>query len=101
MPVYTCTATRGTLTHESKAPLAAEITRIHAAVNHVPPAYVDVIFAEPSSEDVFVGGVPGMPLIITAGPDGGIRRRTRRDWRWSCPQRPYASRELRRVTSRW
>ena len=47
MPVYTCTAAQGTLAHESKASLAAEITRIHAAINHVPPAYVDVIFAEP------------------------------------------------------
>ena len=65
MPVYTCTAAQGTLTRESKASLAAEITRIHAAINHVPPAYVNVIFAEPPSEDVFAGGVPGTPLIIT------------------------------------
>ncbi|WP_327398926.1 tautomerase family protein [Streptomyces sp. NBC_01288] len=65
MPVYTCTAAQGTLTHESKASLAAEITRIHAAVNHVPPAYVNVIFTEPPSENVFAGGVPGTPLIIT------------------------------------
>ena len=65
MPVYTCTAAQGTLTRESKASLAAEITRIHAAVNHVPPAYVDVIFSEPPSESVFAGGVPGTPLIRT------------------------------------
>ncbi|MFI6467188.1 tautomerase family protein [Streptomyces sp. NPDC050528] len=65
MPVYTCTAPQGTLTGESKAALAAEITRIHAAVNHVPPAYVNVIFSEPPRENVFAGGVPGAPLIIT------------------------------------
>lgn len=65
MPVYTCTAARGTLTSESKASLAAEITRIHAAINHVPAAYVNVIFSEPPSESVFAGGVPGTPLIIT------------------------------------
>ncbi|MEW1828001.1 tautomerase family protein [Streptomyces sp. NPDC088196] len=65
MPVYTCTAPQGTLSSESKASLAAEITRIHAAVNHVPPAYVNVIFSEPPSENVFAGGVPGAPLIIT------------------------------------
>ncbi|WP_043664573.1 tautomerase family protein [Streptomyces xylophagus] len=65
MPVYTCTAAQGTLTRESKASLAAEITRIHAAINHVPAAYVDVIFSEPPSESVFAGGVPGTPLIIT------------------------------------
>jgi phenylpyruvate tautomerase PptA (4-oxalocrotonate tautomerase family) len=65
MPVYTCTAAQGTLTSESKASLAAEITRIHAAINHVPAAYVNVIFSEPPSESVFAGGVPGTPLIIT------------------------------------
>ena len=35
VPVYTCTAPRGTLTSESKAALAAEISRIHAAINKV------------------------------------------------------------------
>jgi phenylpyruvate tautomerase PptA (4-oxalocrotonate tautomerase family) len=65
MPVYTCTAAQGTLTSESKASLAAEITRIHAAINHVPAAYVNVIFSEPPSESVFAGGAPGTPLIIT------------------------------------
>ncbi|MEU9150467.1 tautomerase family protein [Streptomyces sp. NPDC048417] len=70
MPVYTCTAAQGTLTSESKAALAAEITRIHAAVNHVPPAYVNVIFSEPPPDSVFAGGVPGAPLIIS----GWVRR---------------------------
>lgn len=65
MPVYTCTAAQGTLTSESKASLAAEITRIHAAVNHVPPAYVDVIFSEPPRDSVFAGGKPGAPFVIT------------------------------------
>ncbi|WP_329242336.1 tautomerase family protein [Streptomyces sp. NBC_01478] len=50
MPDYTCTTARGTLPQESKASLAAEITRIHAAINHVPPAYVDVVFAEQPPE---------------------------------------------------
>lgn len=48
-----------------KGSLAAEITRIHAAINHVPPAYVNVIFVEPPSEDVFASGVPCTPLVIT------------------------------------
>ncbi|MGW1727520.1 tautomerase family protein [Streptomyces sp. NPDC002306] len=70
MPVYTCTAARGTLTSESKALLAAEITRIHVAVNHVPPAYVNVVFAELPADSVFAGGQPATPLILT----GWVRR---------------------------
>jgi len=65
MPIYTCTVTEGTLTWESKSALAAEITRIHAAVNQVPPTYVNVIFSEMPAGDVFVGGENGRPLIIT------------------------------------
>ncbi|MCG7210553.1 tautomerase family protein [Streptomyces arenae] len=70
MPVYTCTAARGTLTSEVKARLAAEITRIHAAANHVPPAYVNVVFAELPADSVFAGGRPAAPLILT----GWVRR---------------------------
>jgi phenylpyruvate tautomerase PptA (4-oxalocrotonate tautomerase family) len=65
MPIYTCTVAEGTLAGESKSALAAEITRIHAAINHVPPTYVNVIFSELPPGDVFVGGEPGKPLIIT------------------------------------
>lgn len=65
MPVYTCTAARGTLTSESKAALAAEITRIHAAINKVPPTYVYVTVTELPADSVFAGGEPGKPLIIT------------------------------------
>src|SRR6202000_2780801 len=31
---------------------------------HVPPACADVIFSEPPAENVYVGGVPGKPLVI-------------------------------------
>jgi phenylpyruvate tautomerase PptA (4-oxalocrotonate tautomerase family) len=65
VPVYTCTAARGTLTSESKAALAAEITRIHAAINKVPPTYVYVTVSELPADSVFAGGEPGKPLIIT------------------------------------
>ena len=65
MPIYTCTAAEGTLTPASKSALAAEITRIHAAVNKVPPTYVNVVFSEPPTENVFSGGEPGRPLLIT------------------------------------
>ncbi|RFC75191.1 tautomerase family protein [Streptomyces sp. AcE210] len=70
MPIYTCTAAQGTLTSESKILLAAEITRIHVAINRVPPAYVNVVFSELPADSVFAGGKPATPLILT----GWVRR---------------------------
>lgn len=70
MPIYTCTAVRGSLTSELKALLAAEITRIHADINHVPPAYVNVVFSDLPADSVFAGGQPATPLILT----GWVRR---------------------------
>lgn len=65
MPLYACTTAQGTLTTETRAQLAAEITRIHADVNHVPPAFVNVLFSELPKDSVFVGGEPGAPLLLT------------------------------------
>ncbi|WBB59696.1 tautomerase family protein [Streptomyces sp. WMMC500] len=70
MPTYTCTAAQGSLTSEVKALLAAEITRIHVDINHVPPAYVNVVFSELPADSVFAGGEPATPLILT----GWVRR---------------------------
>ncbi|MBG0851397.1 tautomerase family protein [Streptomyces spinoverrucosus] len=65
MPIYACTTAQGTLTAETKAQLAAEITRIHVDINHVPPAFVNVFFSELPKDSVFVGGEPGVPLLLT------------------------------------
>ncbi|MEU7630758.1 tautomerase family protein [Nocardia sp. NPDC049220] len=65
MPLYTCTTARGTLSAETKVTLADQITAIHAAINHVPPSYVNVVFVELPPDSVFVGGEPGAPLLIT------------------------------------
>ncbi|WP_210587686.1 tautomerase family protein [Streptomyces sp. GESEQ-35] len=70
MPIYTCTTAQGTLRAGAKGALAAEIARIHAEINHVPPAYVNVLFSELPQESVYVGGEPGAPLLI-----GGWARR--------------------------
>jgi phenylpyruvate tautomerase PptA (4-oxalocrotonate tautomerase family) len=70
MPFYICTTGQGTLTDESKAELAREITRIHADINHVPADYVNVVFSELPANNVYVGGEPGKLLIIT----GWVRR---------------------------
>ena len=65
MPIYTCTTAQGTLTTATKGGLAAEITRIHAEINHVPPGYVNVVFSELPQDSVYVGGEPGAPLLIS------------------------------------
>ncbi|MFD3586136.1 tautomerase family protein [Streptomyces sp. NPDC058683] len=70
MPLYTCTTAQGTLTTETKAALATEITRIHAEINDVPLAYVNIVFPELPRDNVFVGGTPGTPLLV----NGWVRR---------------------------
>ncbi|GAB4054678.1 tautomerase family protein [Catellatospora paridis] len=65
MPLYSCTVAQGTLSAQDKATLAAEITRIHSDINHVPPEYVNVVFIELPPEDVFVGAQPGRPVLIS------------------------------------
>lgn len=65
MPIYTCTTARSTLTREAKADLAAEITRIHADINHIPSTYVNVVFHELPADDVYTDGAPAQPLLIT------------------------------------
>ena len=64
MPVYTCTLTQDTLTATSKATLAAEITRIHSAINHVPSTYVNVVFHELPPDNVYTDSVRARPLLI-------------------------------------
>jgi phenylpyruvate tautomerase PptA (4-oxalocrotonate tautomerase family) len=70
VPIYTCTSAQGTLGAGAKGDLAAEITRIHAEINHVPPAYVNVVLCELPQDSVYVGGEPGAPLLI----GGWVRR---------------------------
>lgn len=64
MPVYTCTTAQDTLTATTKAAFAAAITEIHCRVNHVPSAYVNVVFHELPSENVYTDAVPAAPLIV-------------------------------------
>ena len=64
MPVYTCTTAQSTLSAGTKADLAAEVTRIHSMINHVPGAYVNVVFHELPPDDVYTDGQPSRPLLI-------------------------------------
>jgi phenylpyruvate tautomerase PptA (4-oxalocrotonate tautomerase family) len=64
VPIYTCTAAVSTLSVDAKAELAAEVTRIHAEVNHVPSTYVNVVFNELPADNVYTDGRPAQPLLI-------------------------------------
>lgn len=64
MPVYTCTPTQSTLSADTKADLAAELTRIHSMINHVPGTYVNVVFHELPADAVYTDGQPARPLLI-------------------------------------
>ncbi|HEX4250632.1 MAG TPA: tautomerase family protein, partial [Pseudonocardia sp.] len=64
MPVYTCTTTMATLGEAVTQELAAEITRIHAAITHVPTTFVNVIFHELPTGDIFTDPLPAHPLLI-------------------------------------
>lgn len=65
MPIYTCTAAELTLTVDMKSSLAAEISRIHSVINHVPGTYVNVVFNELPADSVYTDGVPASPLLIS------------------------------------
>ncbi|HEY0981749.1 MULTISPECIES: tautomerase family protein [unclassified Schlesneria] len=65
MPIYHCTIAAGTLSSDLKSALAAEVTRIHSAINHVPGRYVNVVFNELAADNVFTDGQPAQPLLIT------------------------------------
>jgi phenylpyruvate tautomerase PptA (4-oxalocrotonate tautomerase family) len=65
MPIYTCTTTAATLPGPVKATLAAEIAKIHSAINHVPSTYVNVVFHELPSDNVYTDGVPASPVLVS------------------------------------
>jgi phenylpyruvate tautomerase PptA (4-oxalocrotonate tautomerase family) len=65
MPIYTCTTSESTLEPDTKAALAREVGRIHAAINHVPSTYVNVVFHELPKDNVYTDGVPASPVPVS------------------------------------
>ncbi|OBI96666.1 tautomerase family protein [Mycobacterium asiaticum] len=65
MPIYTCTTVASTLDAQTKAELAAEITRIHSRVNHVPSTYINVVFHELALDAVYTDAQQSQPLLIS------------------------------------
>jgi phenylpyruvate tautomerase PptA (4-oxalocrotonate tautomerase family) len=56
MPLYTVITQDGTVSAETKAKLAAEITRIHTTVMKVPKNFVRVVFLSYPKGSGFTGG---------------------------------------------
>jgi phenylpyruvate tautomerase PptA (4-oxalocrotonate tautomerase family) len=56
MPLYTAITEDGTVSIETKAKIAAEITRIHSTVMKVPKSFVRVIFLSYPAGSGFTGG---------------------------------------------
>jgi phenylpyruvate tautomerase PptA (4-oxalocrotonate tautomerase family) len=55
MPIYTCVSTTKTLADDTKAAVAAEITKIHSSITGAPSALVHVVVdrfpADPADGD--------------------------------------------------
>jgi phenylpyruvate tautomerase PptA (4-oxalocrotonate tautomerase family) len=64
MPIYTCVTAAKTLADDTKAALAAEITKIHSSVTGAPTSFVHVLFHELSETNVFTDSSPSQPLLI-------------------------------------
>jgi phenylpyruvate tautomerase PptA (4-oxalocrotonate tautomerase family) len=56
MPLYTATIQEGTVSVETKAKIAEEITRIHTTVMKVPKNFVRVVFVSYPKGSGFTGG---------------------------------------------
>jgi phenylpyruvate tautomerase PptA (4-oxalocrotonate tautomerase family) len=65
MPIYTCITTEKTLADDTKAALAAQITKIHSSITGAPSAFVHVIFQELPATNVFTDATASQPLLIT------------------------------------
>src|SRR5260370_24360569 len=74
MPLYTCLPPAKTLADDTKAALAAEITKIHSSITRAPSSFVHVVFQELPATNVFTDSSPSQPLLIN-----GIIRAGRAD----------------------
>jgi phenylpyruvate tautomerase PptA (4-oxalocrotonate tautomerase family) len=65
MPIYTCTVAESAFGAGTKRALASAIARIHSSMVHVPSSYVNVAFHELAADDLYAGGVPASPVLVT------------------------------------
>jgi phenylpyruvate tautomerase PptA (4-oxalocrotonate tautomerase family) len=65
MPLYTAIVQEGTVSAETKAKIAEEITRIHTTVMKVPKTFVRVVFLSFTEDSGFTGGEQASTASIT------------------------------------
>jgi len=65
MPLYTAITREGTVSSETKAKIAGEITRIHTCVMKVPKNFVRVIFLSYPKGSGFTGGSEAPTAALT------------------------------------
>jgi phenylpyruvate tautomerase PptA (4-oxalocrotonate tautomerase family) len=61
LPIYTCITTEKTLADDTKAALAAEITKVHSSITGAPTSFVHVVFQELPATNVFTDSSPSQP----------------------------------------
>jgi phenylpyruvate tautomerase PptA (4-oxalocrotonate tautomerase family) len=74
MPVYTVVTSTNALSDQTKATLAAEITKTHAAITGAPTSLIHVVFYDQPHANVFTDATPSQPILIT-----GLTRAGRAD----------------------
>ena len=88
MPIYTVVTSTSTLSDQTKATVAAEITKIHAAITGVPTSFVHVVFYDQPQANVFTDATPSQPMLITgltrAGRADSEKTRLAKDISASC-----------------
>jgi phenylpyruvate tautomerase PptA (4-oxalocrotonate tautomerase family) len=90
MPLYTCITTAKTLADDTKAALAAEITKIHSSITGAPTSFVHVLFQELPATNVITNSSPSESLLITGVIRAG-RADADRSLSQNCtPSRPAA-----------
>lgn len=88
MPIYTVVTSTSTLSDQTKATVAAEITKIHAAITAAPTSFVHVVFYDQPQANVFTDATPSQPMLITgwtrAGRADSDKTRLAKDISASC-----------------
>ena len=88
MPIYTVVTSTSTLSDQTKATVAAEITKTHAAITGAPTSLVHVVFYDQPHANVFTGATPSQPMLITgltrAGRADSDKMRLAKDISASC-----------------
>jgi phenylpyruvate tautomerase PptA (4-oxalocrotonate tautomerase family) len=89
MPFYRCISLAGSLSQEQKEEIVREVTRIHCQETGGLPRFVQILFDEVTSDNVFQNGKPSSAIRlharIRAGRDAATKLRMLRAYTDSSP----------------